>query len=122
VENDARITYMLFIQNHLCFLAEVDGRYVGCLAGVITQHHFNYDYKYYQEAMWFVKKEYRGKGIATGLLKATEHECRQLNCKKIAVGISQSVLPKVLDRAYRQMGFSLFETHYIKDVPWVQED
>lgn len=116
VENDAKLTYMLFIQNHLCFMAEVDGEIVGCMAGVITQHHFNYGFIYYQEAMWYVKPDFRGKGVASALLKATEGECRQLGCQKISVGISQSVLPEKLDRVYRQMGFKLFETHYIKDI------
>jgi GNAT superfamily N-acetyltransferase len=118
----ARITYTLFIQNHLCFMAELDGIAVGCLAGVITQHHFNYDFIYFQEAMWFIRKPYRGKGVATQLLKAVEEECGKLGCQKLSVGISQSVMPEKLDRVYRQMGFKLFETHYIKDIKWPKED
>ena len=107
---------MLFIQNHLCYLAENEGKIIGCLAGVLTQHHFNYDFKFFQEAMWYVKKEFRGKGVASALLKAVEDECRALKCKKISVGITDNMKPEIIARVYRQMGFKLFETHYIKDI------
>lgn len=115
-EEHARATYKLFILNHVCFLAELNGEPVGCLAGVISQHHFNYHFLFYQESMWFVKKQHRGSKIAKALLEATQEECRTRGCEKIIVGYTQKVIPETMKRFYTQLGFQLFETHYIKDL------
>lgn len=112
----AQTTYLLFIQNHLCFLAEDEGKVIGCMAGVITQHHFNYDFVYYQEAMWYIIPEYRGKGVASQLLEATEGKCRELGCQKLAVGHPQDQRLDIIDKIFKQMGFKPFEKHYIKDL------
>jgi len=115
-EQHAETTYKLFIINHLCFLAEYNGEPVGCLAGVISQHHFNYHFLYFQESMWFIKKDFRKLGIARKLLKATSEEATKRGCQKFIVGYTQKVLPLIMDRFYRRLGFNLFETHYVKDL------
>ena len=115
-DEHARTTYKLFILNHICFLAELNGEAVGCLAGVVSQHHFNYHHLYFQESMWYVRKDLRGKGIASKLLEATKKECLSRNCNQMIVGHTAKVMSKFLDRFYRQLGFVLFESHYIKDI------
>jgi len=115
-DEHARTTYKLFIANHLCYIAEVNGEPVGCLAGVITQHHFNYYHLYFQESMWFIKKPFRGKGVATQLLDAVVKECLERKCNSVIVGHTANVMPKLIERFYKQLGFKLFETHYIKDL------
>lgn len=115
-DDHARATYTLFIQNHLCYIAELNGEAVGCLAGVITQHHFNYHHLYFQESMWYIKSEHRSKGIASELLRYVTQECYDRKCNNIIVGHTANVMPEHMKRFYQQLGFKLFETHYIKDL------
>jgi len=115
-EQHAEATYKLFIINHICFMAEVNGEVIGCLAGVVSQHHFNYHFKFFQESMWFVKKDFRKLGVAKALLKATAEEAQQRGCQKFIVGYTEKVVPKIMKRFYSQLKFDLFETHYIKDL------
>jgi GNAT superfamily N-acetyltransferase len=111
----AKITYILFIKNHICYMAQIDGKVIGILAGVVTQHHFNYDFQYFQEAMWYVLPEYRSQGIADQLLEVVTNEAKGRGCKRMIVGHTENVMPKELSYYYRKLGFQLFETHYIKE-------
>ena len=112
----ASATYKLFIINHICYLAEFNGEIVGCLAGCVSEHHFNYNFKYFQESMWYVKKGLRGKGIATALLEAVKVEAKERGCERFVVGHTDNIMPAFMKKFYQQLGFKLFETHYIKDL------
>jgi GNAT superfamily N-acetyltransferase len=118
----AKITFLLFLKNHICYMAHNNGEVIGLLAGIVTQHHFNYEFQYFQEAMWYVLPEYRKLGIADRLLEVVERECVSRGCKKMVVGHTENVMPRELAYYYKSKGFELFETHYIKDTKWHKED
>jgi len=115
-KDHVKITYLLFIKNHICYMAQEEGKIIGLLAGIITQHHFNYDFQYFQEAMWYILPEYRSQGIADKLLEVVTRECASRGCRRMVVGHTENVTPRELATYYQSKGFELFETHYIKDI------
>jgi len=86
----------------LLFVAEDHKKIVG----FILSHLISYgDFKYGSIDEFFVKKESRGKGIGTALLKRTINELKKLKPNVILVGTEKSNKDAI--RLYKKVGFEV---------------
>lgn len=115
VDESTRLTYLLWVRTQICYLLIEEGKLIGCMAGSIILHPFNYDCLVFSEAMWYIKKENRGGKGALLLLAAVTAELRARNVQKMSVGHTK-VYAEKLQKFYESLGFEKLETHYIKDV------
>ncbi len=92
------------------FVMEQDGNIVGLLAGSVSQNPATGELMY-QESVWYVEKEHRGKGLK--LLTFAEDYCRNNNVKFFIIGHMGSKDAR-LNRFYERIGFDILEIQYIK--------
>jgi GNAT superfamily N-acetyltransferase len=112
-EADLHTTYHLWDKENWGFLLECDGEIVGVLAGIVTPHFFNYDNKFFNEFMWYVKPEYRKSGGGLLLYRALVKRCRELGVKRIVMGHTRDMILE-FESLYEKLGFTYLQTHYEK--------
>jgi len=115
VDESSKLTYLLWVRTQICYLFIEDDKLVGCMAGSIILHPFNYDCLVFSEAMWYIKPQYRGGKGALLLLAAVTAELKARNVKFMTVGHTK-VYAEKLQKFYESLGFEKLETHYIKEV------
>ena len=96
---------------HHSFLLIVDGKCVGLFAGFEVMSPIS-DEKIFHEVIWYVKKEYRLKGVylLNWAMKILKEEGFN---SMVMVVMHNSKLEKIA-RLYERLGFIPMETHYIK--------
>lgn len=95
------------------FLAEKEGKLIGILAGKLINFPFSTD-RIYQEALWFVCKEYRSVGLR--LMNRLVEWCKEQGIKFIVTSRIANFKPEKLDAFYKRIGFIPYEVNYIKEV------
>ncbi len=90
----------------------IEGEIVGVIAGAVNTCPTDGSLMF-QEALWFVKKEYRSR--SERLFKAMEGYCENvLKVKKIVMCLFGSERLGAKDRFFKGQGYRLFEQHYLK--------
>jgi GNAT superfamily N-acetyltransferase len=79
----------------------------------VSAHLFDYENTFFQENMWFVKKEYRKKGGGLLLYHALLQRCRERGIKRIIFGHTIQ-MKEEFTLLYKKLGFTYLETHYEK--------
>lgn len=105
-----------FINNGIVIVVEDNEIIVGLIGGMVIPSIFDETEKIAQEAMWFIKKEYRKGELAKDLLDRFEKEAKDLGAKHIVMGIMGSMYIEILNKFYRHKGYKLLETQYIKNI------
>ncbi len=95
------------------FLMTKDEKIVGVLAGVVMPFLLNYKQTIFQEIVWYVLPEYRGRGL--DLLVAAEALCKREGIDKMIM-VSLNDLTPALPSFYRHRGFKALEQHWMKDL------
>ena len=102
--------FMINSESLVAFVAEVDGKIVGMISGVIGSKVFTAS-RTLQEMGWFVSKKNRGVGIR--LLRAFENEGKIRGCSDILIGGFAS---DPSNEIYKKLGYREVQTSYIKEV------
>ena len=92
------------------FVLEVNGEIKGVIAGFFDTHILDNE-KLFHEVIWYVSKEYRGRGA--GLLSEMEQYCRDKGVKYFVM-INMGDSDKVFSKFYKSQGFKKLETQWIK--------
>lgn len=100
------------------FVAEKNGELVGIIAGKIINFPFSVD-KIYQEAIWFVCKEYRSFGLR--LMNRLTEWCKEQDIKFLVTSRMINLQSDKLDVVYKHLGFVPYEVNYIKNISQEKE-
>lgn len=106
-------THMLSSGNGVIFGKFAGDELVGFLGGVIYNDP-NDGELVASEFFWFIRKEYRGGGIA--LLDAFEEWAKGMGAKRIVMVHLTNLMPESLGAFYRRRGYSPIEVHYMMEV------
>lgn len=115
-EYDLRMEFDTFasLEEKLTIFVGLDqGEVVGVIAGVVTNQLLS-NKLLFQEMMWYVDKNHRGEG--TKLMDHMEDWCKDQGIEKIVMCRMHNSMPETLGKFYEKIGYSPFETHYVKDV------
>ncbi len=104
-----------FINNGIVIVVQDEDNLVGIIGGIIIPSIFDETEKIAQEMMWFIKKEYRQGSLAKDLLQRFEQEAKLLGAKHIVMVSIGNMKNEILDRFYKNNGYRLLETQYIKN-------
>jgi GNAT superfamily N-acetyltransferase len=96
-----------------CFVATVDGRIVGLIAGSIFFYPIS-GQKTYLESIWYVKKEHRRLGLK--LLKHLEAWCKEEKVENIVMALMASDKMDKISRFYQACGYRPFEMQWVKNL------
>ena len=92
-------------------VADVNGKIVGLLAGQVSKLPSSGE-MVFQETLWLVAPEYRGRGIS--IFYELERMCISEGVQFIVAGHMVNEQGHRLSRLYQRMGFVPLEVHYIK--------
>lgn len=100
--------YITFLMNHqdrgFIFACKEDGHIVGGMVGVINQFPFCKD-KFADLFVLFLKKEYRGRKHAIGMMKTYINEAKKYNVKEIRCGVNTPGNFEKVERLFAWCGF-----------------
>jgi GNAT superfamily N-acetyltransferase len=111
-EDNLHTTYHLWNKD-FGFLLEDEGKIVGVLAGSVAPHFFNYSNIFFQENMWYVRKEFRRKGGGILLYRALVRRCRERGIRRIVFGHTK-IMKNEFEKLYGKLGLTYLESHYEK--------
>lgn len=94
----------------IILVAESEGVIVGILAASKFKMFFLHEW-YYEERVFFVRRDFRKTRLARDLLREYVDRARRSGVAKVSIGVGTGLRPKSLLRLYRRFGFS--ETCYI---------
>ena len=105
----ARIAMLKYVKDAL--ILEDEKVVVGVIAGFETSYPLS-DEKVFQEALWYVKQEYRKWSVE--ILRALEKQCKERGIKKIIMCHLDK--EKAFKKFFENLGYRYLETHYIKGI------
>ena len=109
-EDRARYTINEVRENS--FILEIDGEMQGLIAGKIVEYPLQND-KIFQEMIWYVRKEFRGKhGLK--LLHHLETWCKENNMNILIMAHMSNLKSAKIERYYNRIGYQLMESLYVK--------
>jgi GNAT superfamily N-acetyltransferase len=97
-------------KNGIVYVAEIDGRIVGVIAGIIVDGFLMG--RFVEEVLWYVEPEHRGVGVL--LYAKFEEACREKGCYGIAMSAYNNKYLSVVDRFYRRNGYKEIDRKYFK--------
>ena len=103
----------LIAESHIMLVAE-NGTVQGVIAGIVSNSMFDYSQKVVEEKIWFISREYRGKGAAIRLFKTFEKTAKELGASLIMMVHMADVMPGKVKKIYSSFGYREIESHYIK--------
>ena len=108
--------FLLGLEVAEIFLAEVDGEIVGSISGIIHPWFLDYGETMAIEQWWWVNPDERGKTTGIRLYEALQTWAKSMGATKmIMVGLETGNAGKMAN-TYKRMGFSLLESHYLKEI------
>lgn len=112
-EKNAMQTMETFVKNQVGIIAEIDGVIVGVVAGILSPYYLNYSVTIFQEAIWYIKKEFRGGLLGMRLLNFIEDFCEEKNYFLVMVNMANLNNQKMSD-FYMGRGYRLMENQFIR--------
>jgi len=105
----------LVISEGVCLLAKLEGKAVGCIAGLVSTLPYNPEITIMVEMVWWVREDQRGSSAGLRLLKAFEAEAWARGAQKIAMSTMPST--HLGPEAMAKRGHVLKEFGYMKNRP-----
>ena len=99
-------------EDHCLLQAELDGRLIGGLAGVVSPH-FHSPAVGASLLVWFVVREHRGSSAAVKLLRAFGRWAKEQGAVRMYLGISSGVDMARTDRLLKRLGFRFRGGNYM---------
>ena len=96
------------------FLAEKDGKAIGMMLGMVTEHFFGHDLMACDLAV-YVHPDHRGGTLAVRLIKKFEAWAFSMGAKVIHVGVSTEVNADRTGELYKRLGYRMTGTLAVKD-------
>jgi hypothetical protein len=112
-DKDLHTTFHSWDERFAWGLLNEEGELVGCLAGVVVPHFFNYRNLIFQECMWYVLPEYRKGRAGVMLYKQCERDCKRHGITRLAFAHTKYMKGN-FEKLYNGLGFKYLETHYEK--------
>ena len=112
-EHDLHTTYHNWDTESWCFLLEHENEIVGCLAGIVSPHFFDYSNLFFSEFMWYIRPEHRSSGGGLMLYRALVRRCRDRNINRIVMGHTKYMADH-FEKLYTKLGFTYIQSHYEK--------
>lgn len=110
---DAVKTSEHFIEKQVGLLAFMDGKIIGVVAGIVTPYFLNHSTTIFQEAVWFVKKEYRSARVGMELLNLVEKYSDSQGWRLVMANMGNLKNDK-LKHFYESRGYELLESQFIR--------
>jgi len=98
----------------LLIVAEKNQKLVGFAAGATAPLMGNSDYIVGTELAWWVQPEHRNSKLGHRLLKSLEQAAKVAGCDFWSMLYMESSMPGTIKKIYKQMGYKLQETTYLK--------
>lgn len=111
-EDDLHTTYHLWEKDWV-FLLEDENKIVGCLAGIVVPHFFDYGNEFFNEFMWYVLPDSRNSGGGLQLYRALVRRCNERGIKRIVMGHTK-YMAQDFEKLYKKLGFNYLQTNYEK--------
>jgi len=108
-------TVEIILKDHIFLVADL-GRIVGVIAGLVNHSIFDEKQIIAEEKIWYVKKEFRGSGVAKILFESFESKAKSLGASKIIMAHMSNIMPEKVKGIYKSTGYKDIESHYIKSV------
>ena len=104
------------IRRGVVFVAELNGKIIGMLAGMLSEVWFSPSTKFGVELTWWVNEEHRGGRAAFVLLKKFEEWCKESGARvavmsELVLG-GEAKVGKILNR----LGYRMAECSHIKEL------
>ena len=99
-------------RDHCLLQAELDGRLIGGLAGVVAPH-FHSPAIGASLLTWFVVREHRGSAAAVKLLRAFGRWAKEQGAVRMYLGITSGVDMPRTDKLLKRMGFRFRGGNYL---------
>lgn len=94
-----------FNNRAIILIAESEKEVVGVLAATLGKVFFLHE-EYYEERVFFVRRDFRKSKVAKDLLMEYVRRVRNSGVPKASIGVGTGLRPKSLVRLYRSFGFS----------------
>jgi len=114
-KSGSAIFYMdIAYEQGLLLVAEHQGEVVGFAAGACSPLMGNDDYIIGSELAWWIDPAHRGGRLGIALLMALEVAAKESGCAIWNMIYMESCMPKIIEKMYQKMGYTLKETTYSK--------
>lgn len=105
----------LIAEHHIMLIAE-NGTVQGVIAGIVSNSMFDHKQIVAEEKIWFINREFRGKGGAIKLFKQFEKVSKDMGAQVIIMAHMSDIMPEKVKRIYHSFGYKQVESHYIKSL------
>lgn len=96
------------------FIAEKDGKAVGMVLGMVTEHYFGRDLMASDLAV-YVHPEHRGGTLVVRLIKKFEAWAFSMGAKVITMGVSTEVAAERTGQLYKRLGYRMTGSLAVKE-------
>lgn len=120
-EESARKAIHMFQSHHINLIIEHGDQIVGVIAGVICPYHLNFSVIVFQEAIWYVRAEYRSLKLGIKLLDMVEQYCAEKGVSRMLMLSLASGNGKV-GEFLSHRGYQPLEKHFIKTIAGDRDD
>jgi len=105
--------------NFNCWVAELDGKIIGAVAGYAYPFQYNLSNLIIMELFWHVNIEYRKSGAGDLLHKEFENWGREIHASAMQMGYTDSPESKRVEKIYRHKGFVENGKMFVKELKYV---
>jgi len=105
------LAHLTLSETGVCFVADVDGRLVGCCAGIISPWFYNRTALVLTELWLWVDEIARSHGVGKVFVDELMTWGKDKGCSRVVMA---GLDGKHTDGFYKKMGFDVIETHYIR--------
>jgi Acetyltransferase (GNAT) family len=97
-----------------CWVAELDGKVIGAIAGYSYMFQYNLSDLVIMELFWHVNSKYRSSGAGEALHKQFENWGKEIGAVAIQMGYTSSCESERVEKIYKRKGFVENGKIYIK--------
>ncbi|MAK37096.1 MAG: GNAT family N-acetyltransferase [Flavobacteriaceae bacterium] len=96
------------------FIAEHEGKIVGMLVGLVSEHFFGHDLMA-SDLTFYIDKEHRGGTLGVRLMRQFEAWAKCMGARVISLGISTEIDAKRTGELYLRMGYRVTGEMFVKE-------
>lgn len=109
------IEFLVTNSNGIVIVAERDGKLIGMLGGMVSEHFFSRD-TYACDFVVFIDPEHRGGSTVIRMIKLFEQRAKDLGAKEVSLGISTEVNTERTANLYEKLGYMRSSVGTIKRI------
>jgi len=113
------VKYMVFLMENpiaTVLVSEEEGVVVGSIAAIVNPWFMNFSDRIAHEQWWWVDPDFRGKGVAVGLLKEMEKWAKDAGARVIIMTSLHSEDSSDVENYYKNHKFMYLESNWIKEI------